>query len=730
MAVPSPSPRPTDSDDSHYNLSNKSQKRKMDRACDACRRRKTKCDGPKMRDNVCTNCLQSRKSCTYVETSKPRGPPKAYVTGLEDRLEKMEELLKRRWPDTDFSDELGPAVVIGCWKADSSTPGPSSSCGGGAKRDDSQVKSTPLARRTEPLFSPSVPLGFSSHLMLSPPVSKSRRAQGKTRQSSGDDLEPICPDPGSDVDVLVEDFEGKTLLSLRTTDANPAEESNHNRFHGASCSLGLLDVARKYKHLHTLDNGSNDGNSPAPSLGPHSLRRPECWQAPKWELQYEGLHMSSPEILPQVLSRFPPPDLCDTLIRLYFQHVNSQFPLLHRPTFERQWQQSLHERNAWFACLVMTLFSVASRWCDDLRVLPKSTTKQENGDIDWTRAGWDYFEVAVGIHRHRRSLIYPATLFEIQGFSLMAMFLRGTNSHALSWHLTSIGIRKAQDVGAHRRTVYHAKPNVVEELWKRAFWLLLGFDRIGSATLGRTCNVGEEDYDIDLPLEVDDEYWEAEEPSRAFRQPPGVPSRITAFNLWLKLTQIVAFTMRTVYATNPAKVIMGRPIGKPEQIVSQINAALTEWVDSVPDAFKWSGQGQDDLSSNLSATLYTTYYLTQMLIYRPFIPAPMSNNSTFPFPALSICTNAARSSARIIEEQLQRGLWNVPNLNAVSIVSASMLLVHVWDLKHKDRTERENGMDIDPPISCTVDPLLKDINIFIRALEWSSHRYEVVKPVL
>ncbi len=107
--------------------------------------------------------------------------------------------------------------------------------------------------------------------------------------------------------------------------------------------------------------------------------------------------MSSPEILPQVLSRFPPPDLCDTLIRLYFQHVNSQFPLLHRPTFERQWQQSLHERNAWFACLVMTLFSVASRWCDDLRVLPKSTTKQENGDIDWTRAGWDYFEVAVGV---------------------------------------------------------------------------------------------------------------------------------------------------------------------------------------------------------------------------------------------------------------------------------------------------------------------------------------------
>lgn len=40
--------------------------RNVDRACDACRRRKTKCDGPKMPDNVCTNCAQVQKTCTYV----------------------------------------------------------------------------------------------------------------------------------------------------------------------------------------------------------------------------------------------------------------------------------------------------------------------------------------------------------------------------------------------------------------------------------------------------------------------------------------------------------------------------------------------------------------------------------------------------------------------------------------------------------------------------------------
>jgi hypothetical protein len=42
------------------------KRRRIDRACDACRRRKTKCDGPKMPDNVCTNCIQTNKSCTYM----------------------------------------------------------------------------------------------------------------------------------------------------------------------------------------------------------------------------------------------------------------------------------------------------------------------------------------------------------------------------------------------------------------------------------------------------------------------------------------------------------------------------------------------------------------------------------------------------------------------------------------------------------------------------------------
>lgn len=36
--------------------------------------------------------------------------------------------------------------------------------------------------------------------------------------------------------------------------------------------------------------------------------------------------------------------------------------------------------------------------------------------------------------------------------------------------MIGIGIRYAQEVGAHRRKVYNRKPTVDDELWKRAFW--------------------------------------------------------------------------------------------------------------------------------------------------------------------------------------------------------------------------------------------------------------------
>ena len=53
-------------------------------------------------------------------------------------------------------------------------------------------------------------------------------------------------------------------------------------------------------------------------------------------------------------------------------------------------------------------------------------------------------------------------------------------------------------------------------------------------------------FDLDLPVECDDEYWDNEDPEKRFKQPPNKPSLITSFNLSLKLHQILAFSLRTI----------------------------------------------------------------------------------------------------------------------------------------------------------------------------------------
>lgn len=53
-------------------------------------------------------------------------------------------------------------------------------------------------------------------------------------------------------------------------------------------------------------------------------------------------------------------------------------------------------------------------------------------------------------------------------------------------------------------------------------------------------------FDVDLPIECDDEYWENPDPETAFKQPPGKPANASFFICLIKLNQILAFALRTI----------------------------------------------------------------------------------------------------------------------------------------------------------------------------------------
>jgi hypothetical protein len=459
---------------------------------------------------------------------------------------------------------------------------------------------------------------------------------------------------------------GSTLSDwLQRLQINPA----HPRFFGKSSGVRLLQSA--------IDLKSEFSGNEMPlehQFEQISARRPEFWHIRPWEVRDMGPADVS---VGNQKFNFPELDLLKTLVENYFVHAHPYNPLLHRPTFEKAVEENLHVTDAGFGSVLLLVCAIGSRFVTDPRVLLEEA---------WSHsAGWKWFNQ---VQMVRKSLLAPPRLYDLQIYCLSALFLHGSSSPQACWSMVGIGIRLAQDVGAHRRKVYGSKPTPHDEMWKRAFWLLVVLDRQLSCGLGRPCAIQDEDFDIDLPIECDDEYWMLPD-NQAFKQPPGKPSYMSFFNCSIKLNQILAFAMRTIYSINKSKVLLGFVGQQWEQhIVAELDSALNKWVDSLPDHLRWDPKRENELFFHQSATLYSLYYQLQIIIHRPFIPSPRKP-SPLTFPSLAICTNAARSCSHVIDIQQKRSKVPLPLQIAGAFTSGVVLLLNIWGGK-------KGGITADP----------------------------------
>lgn len=130
-----------------------------------------------------------------------------------------------------------------------------------------------------------------------------------------------------------------------------------------------------------------------------------------------------------------------------------------------------------------------------------------------------------------------------------------------------------------------------------------------------------------------------------------------------------------------------------------------------------------------SATLFLGYYLNQILIYRPFIPslksdaaAKFTSRFKFPFPALPICLNAARTVMRILDAQKKSGFSNFPVIIRACQEAGGILITHVWRLKTRDRALAVEGK----PRECSgplIADLVADVHKVIDTLESMADRW-------
>ncbi|TFK53572.1 hypothetical protein OE88DRAFT_1676793 [Heliocybe sulcata] len=288
------------------------------RACDVCRRKKIRCDGPQGPDNKCLNCISFKTECTYGEVVKKRGPPKGYTHTLETRVSKLEDLLRKHCPDLDLDKEVGP----------------------------------PLNKHSYRREQANLPLINADAISTKP---KPSEVAETSRQGSGS--------PVAQTDV--ETSEDEYLQNSLAEDAQRLSiKPSHHRYLGKASGISLIEAVIQLK----VQSSGTDAATLTSDWGKHRRLVTHYMQ---WEVpMYQDEH---PDFV------FPEPDLMNDVVDLYFTKLNSLSPLLHRPTFQANIDDNLHLRDHKFAAVLLAVCAIGSRFSDDPRVYSEPDTPQSAG---------------------------------------------------------------------------------------------------------------------------------------------------------------------------------------------------------------------------------------------------------------------------------------------------------------------------------------------------------------
>ncbi|PPR05818.1 hypothetical protein CVT26_010098 [Gymnopilus dilepis] len=604
---------------SHQSDVQKPKKRRLHGACDACRKKKIKCDSAEMPGKICTNCRLANVQCSH---DIPRQPKKsetqqAYIRRLEEKLAKVEGYLQKMHPDQDI-DHLVETTL-----------------------DDSAIQnSTDPVKAASPNF---------TDLKYPIPHSVSTDAASASTPSDGVDDRTESSD---DADDLAHVALAEHLSSLSITAVD-------DRFFGQSSTFMFSKQVSTAKSEVTGAPSRPDTSK---------FRRPLYWDLRPWEMAYA--------LTPEPALIYPEDDLLRSLVDLYFERINSVLPVLHKPSFMKSLNAGQHIWDASYGATVLLVCAIGARYSQD----PRATVANDTSGLS---AGWQYF---CQVPLHRKSMFYKSTIYDLQYYCLATTYLVGTSIPHASWNVLGLGVRYALEKGAHRRKGHNQKPTAEDELLKRAFWSLICIDRLMSSFLGRPCTIHDEEFDVEYPIECDDEYWETENPDDAFKQPHGKPCSITAFICLIKLCEILAFTLRTLYSTKKSKILVGL-IGHEweHRIVAELDSSMNQWKENLPPFLRWDPSRADLNLFHQSVVLHSFYYYVQIQIHRPFL----TKKSPLSFSSLAMCSNAARSCTHVLEASLTRGFRVSPHLVIAAAASALVIVLNLL-------VNRDSGLIGDP----------------------------------
>ncbi|EKV07929.1 Fungal specific transcription factor, putative [Penicillium digitatum] len=421
---------------------NDAKRRRIARACDMCRKKKIKCDGKMPK---CSHCINYKTECIFTQVEKKRNPPKGakYIEGLENRLGRMESLLR----------------LSGLLSEDD-----------GGKTDLGTLEKR-LADRTNALNA-----AKNSNLFLAQATAAQQAPSSHhttPRMDSNSSPQTAATSPESQKSETEVEALSDMMCSLVTNNCG------ETRYIGSSSGFSIFSPKGiQWVNEKTGDTSFQDMISSA------------YVDDNKW--MYWKPEIFSDIFARRVFKPLPPKEEALSLFRDFFENFNCMFPLFHEATFmhlvERQYSRDPYEGSGWWASI-----NVALAISHKLRVMSNLVPHEED------KRAWLYLKNAMGVLTELT--MRNTDLLSVQALLGMSLFLQGTPNPQPAFFLVAAAIRLSHSIGLHKRGSGFGL-NVVEvEQRKRVFWIAYLLDKDICLRSGRPPVQDDDDMNVELPSE-------------------------------------------------------------------------------------------------------------------------------------------------------------------------------------------------------------------------------------
>ena len=506
-----------------------SKRRRIARACDMCRKKKIKCDGKMPK---CSHCENYNTECVFTHVEKKRAPPKGakYIEGLENRLGRMESLLRLSGL---LAEDDGGRTDLGTLEKRL------------AERQRSQSDATC------PLSPTSPQIGATQEANI--PVDNSAQDTPKrTPNGNVATVESVKDDPGStkktqkEVDALADQ-----MCSLITNNYG------ETRYIGSSSGFSIFSP----KGIQWVNDKTGDNSF-------------EVMIAAATDQEKIGWDHWKPEVFNDLFERrifkpLPTRQECYALLKDYFENFNCMFPLFHEPTFmhlvDKHYSLEPYEGSGWWASLNVAL-AIAHR----LRVMSNVVDQEED------QVAWGYLKNAMAVMSELT--MRNTDLLSVQALLGMGLFLQGTPNPQPAFFLVSAAVRLAHSIGLHKRGSDFNLNAAENEQRKRVFWIAYMLDKDICLRSGRPPVQDDDDMNVELP---------SADPSDnvgniPLAQETDGKKTLNLFRLMCTFAQIQSRVYKQLYSVKASRQSDGELLNT----IGELDAQLEAWKDSIPIDFR------------------------------------------------------------------------------------------------------------------------------------------------